>query len=60
MPSDDGNKSGHTPEAAHFIASFAGELARIAKSHDLETLAYILDMARLEADQLAKGWRSPS
>lgn len=34
----------------------ADELARLAKSHDLFALAYILDMARMEADQVAKGW----
>ena len=44
------------PDAALYIASFAEELARLAKSHDLDTLAYILDMARLEADQIAKRW----
>jgi hypothetical protein len=41
-------------EAALYIASLADELARLAKSHDLETLAYILDMARMEADQISK------
>lgn len=44
------------PEAAVYIASMADELARLAKSHDLAALAYILDMARMEADQVAKGW----
>ena len=34
----------------------AEELARLAKSHNLEALAYILDMARLEADQISKRW----
>ena len=48
-----------TPEngaqSALYIASIVGELARLAKSHHLDALAYILDMARLEADQAAKG-----
>jgi hypothetical protein len=39
-------------DAALYIRLLAGELARIAKRHDLEALAYILDMARLEADQI--------
>jgi len=30
------------------------DLARLARQHRLEALAYILDMARLESDQLAK------
>ena len=58
MASDDQN--GHGPngaeahDAAHYIASLAGELARLAESHDLNVLAYILGMAQLEADQIAK------
>jgi len=42
--------------AAGYIASMADELARLAKSHDLTALAYILDMARMEAAHVAKGW----
>ncbi len=53
MTSDDGRKS-DAPSAAHYIASLVEELAQLAKSHDLDALAYILDMARLEADQVAK------
>jgi hypothetical protein len=41
--------------AAHYIATLAGELAQIARGHRLDGLAHILDMARMEADQLAKG-----
>jgi hypothetical protein len=40
--------------AAGYIAAVADELAELAKSHHFDALAYILDMARLEADQLAK------
>jgi len=43
-------------EAALYIAVMAGELARLAEARDLDALAYILDMARLEADQIAKQW----
>lgn len=56
------NGNGPTPDAAeptdaaHYIATVAGELARLAESHDLDALTYILDMARLEADQIAKRW----
>jgi hypothetical protein len=42
--------------AALYIAALAEELARLAKSHDLDALAYILDMARLEADQISRRW----
>jgi hypothetical protein len=41
------------PGVVLYIAAMAGELARLAKNHDFEALAYILEMARLEADQLS-------
>jgi hypothetical protein len=45
-----------TPDsAALYIASLADELAQLARRNGLDTLGYILDMARLEADQIAKG-----
>jgi hypothetical protein len=47
-------------EAAGYIASLTGELARMARGHGLETLGYILDMARLEADQIARGTQKPT
>ena len=40
--------------AALYIAVMTGELARLAETHNLDALAYILDMAHLEADQIAK------
>ena len=47
--------SEETPEqAAQYIASLAQELAVIARRNGLETLSDILEMARLEADQLIK------
>jgi hypothetical protein len=36
--------------AAHYIASLASDLASIARGHGLDTLGYLLDMARLEAE----------
>jgi hypothetical protein len=41
------------PDVTLYIASLAGELARLATRHDLDALAYILHMARLEADRAA-------
>ena len=41
--------------AAIYIGTLAEELAQMAKHHGLDSLRYILDMARLEADQIAKG-----
>ena len=48
--------NGHeTPDsAAHYIATLTEELARIARRNGLDTLSYILEMARLEADQITK------
>ena len=40
--------------AASYVATLAADLALIAKSHGLDTLGYILDMARLEADNVAR------
>ena len=58
MPHGDdtnGKDGEETPaSAAHFIAALAGELAEIARRNGLDTLSAILEMARLEADQLAK------
>jgi hypothetical protein len=44
------------PETALYIASMTTELARLARNHNLDALAYLLDMARMEADQITKAW----
>jgi hypothetical protein len=55
-------KTGHTdeamatPDAAQHIGSLVSELALLARRHNLDALAYILDMARIEADEIAKPW----
>jgi hypothetical protein len=49
----DAPESEETPEA-QYIASLTQELAEIARRNGLEMLGYILEMARLEADQLIK------
>ena len=41
--------------AAIYIRTLAEELSEMARRHGLESLRYILDMARLEADQIANG-----
>ncbi len=41
-------------EAAAYIASLTGELASIARRNGLSTLGYLLEMARLEAEQAAR------
>ena len=59
MTSKDGDTPNGAPAAAHYIGSLAQELAELAKTHELEALAYILDMARLEADQICKRGERP-
>jgi hypothetical protein len=41
--------------AAIYIGTLTEELSQMARRHGLDSLRYILDMARLEADQIAKG-----
>jgi hypothetical protein len=41
--------------AASYVATLTADLASIAKTHGLDTLGYILDMARLEAENVARG-----
>lgn len=44
------NKAGmSTAETAQYIAEFSAELAYLAREAKLDLLAYLLDMARLEA-----------
>jgi len=49
---DDGARS--RTEVALYIAELAAELTKMARSHRLDALGFILDMARLEAENAAK------
>ncbi len=53
---DNNGPNGHeTPDsAAQYIATLTQELAQLARRNGLDTLSYILEMARIEADQAAK------
>ncbi|HEY8383638.1 MAG TPA: hypothetical protein VIL09_15935 [Microvirga sp.] len=44
---------GTRAEAARYLAEFAGELCSLAKQSRFDLLAYMLDMARMEATRLA-------
>jgi hypothetical protein len=46
--------SGDQIAAASYIATLAAELGTIAHRNGLETLRYLLDMARLEAENLTR------
>jgi len=59
MSSENGRIIPDTRGTAVYIASLAEELARLAKRNNLDMLAYILEMARLEADQISRRWSAP-
>jgi hypothetical protein len=40
--------------AATYIAELGAELATLARRHGLNTLGYLLDMARLEAEEVRR------
>ena len=40
--------------AAEYVATLVMELALIARSHELDSLGYILDVARLEAESVLR------
>jgi len=46
-------KGAPAQEAAAYVAELAADLARIARDHRLDTLCYLLEMARLEARNVA-------
>jgi hypothetical protein len=50
-PGADPDGSGGADEAAAFIAATSAELWQIAKQHELQVLARLLDMAKLEAEE---------
>jgi len=45
---------GGSEEAANFIAETVASLTRLARRHDLDLLAYLLAMTRLEAEEQVK------
>jgi hypothetical protein len=46
---------GYPAEVALYIGALSGELGQLARANGLETLGYILDMARMEANEVSKG-----
>ncbi|MGO4704157.1 hypothetical protein AB4072_00055 [Microvirga sp. 2MCAF38] len=47
------NEPASPEEAAYYIAQFTAELSYLARRAKLDLLAYLLDMARLEASRSA-------
>lgn len=50
---DDSGPVGDAAAVAAYVAAMTAELSRIARANGLATLAYILEMARLEANAAA-------
>ncbi len=46
--------------AGAYVAALATDLATIARQHGLDALGYILDMARLEAQNVSRAPPAPS
>jgi hypothetical protein len=44
---------GDAAGVAHYIASLSADLASLARANGLNTLGYLLEMARLEAENVA-------
>ena len=45
---------GERAAAADYVAGLSAELARLARQHGLDALGFILDMARLEAENATR------
>jgi hypothetical protein len=45
---------GSPASVALYIGTMADELGQLARANGLDALSYILDMARLEADEISK------
>jgi hypothetical protein len=53
MP-DQNRISGESTAVASYVASLSADLATMARSTGLETLGYLLEMVRLEAESSAR------
>jgi hypothetical protein len=49
-PSEPGNRT----EVASYVATMSTDLATMARSSGLQTLGYLLEMVRLEAESVAR------
>lgn len=51
---DEANRLESAAAVAQYIAGLVGELSELARRHRLDALAYILQMARMEAGECTK------
>jgi len=53
------DKQMRDPETiASYVAELSGDLAHMARGQGLDTLGYILEMAKLEAENITRGAKS--
>lgn len=55
MEKGSGGDQTRPEEVAAYIAVLTAEMVRLARNHKLQALAYLLDLARMEAMQQAEG-----
>lgn len=56
-PPDEPAGDGGEYEAADFIVATVDDLIPIARRHHLDTLVYLLDMVKMEAEEERRLWR---
>lgn len=56
-PPDEPAGDGGEYEAADFIVATMDDLIPIARRHHLDTLVYLLDMVKMEAEEERRLWR---
>jgi hypothetical protein len=54
---DNGGRSGEKAATAEYVADLCRDLARMARTERMDTLAYLLDMACLEAESVGQQYR---
>ena len=51
-------QTGDRTEFADYVAAMSGDLALLARRHGLDTLGYLLEMARLEAENVTRNGKT--
>jgi hypothetical protein len=60
MPTNLSNEPGDRTAVATYVATLSADLATMARSTGLETLGYLLEMVRLEAESSARQAPAPN
>jgi hypothetical protein len=60
MADQSASEPGNARAAASYVATMSADLAVIAREHGLDTLSYLLEMARLEAETVSQHNSGPN